>query len=453
MTKASNSPWLARFPELTNTQIRTAITRYGPELTDLGRIHPNDASSKLQNGLEQVFVATNSIVSMLADMHSTCRVHCEAMYPTPGRFLERVYSKAPENPSYRARCLTGPAGVGKSRLLEALSNLLPTPSTISIDEHHDAFQMLSHLLISVRAKASPKAILASLVELVTSKPVSTTDMRRLHELLRRQIYLTGVPMLLADEFQFATGSANANTLITQILYLLAELGVPLVYCANYSLIHRLKRRPQEDRQRLLSNPMILLPDPAESNDWSATVAGYLAVAPEIFDLDAKEHAAELHRYSGGLKRLLVRLLCLAYYLAPGGQKRKVKIADVARAYKSTAFAVDRTDLEITLQQAIINKQITADLWCPFDLPSATNIVIAQPAIDAQRDRIAEQMVKGVLTPEAFQKMTGTPKRKAPALTKKTSSVVPIERARNGASSLLRGAALVRESVVGSKKQP
>lgn len=453
MRPTTGNIWVDRFPELTDSQIRTRIAQHGPVLTDLGQLQPSEGAIKLRYGLESVFVATSSIVSILTDMLDMCRAHSASMYATPKQYLERAYAKTLPIMPYRARCLTGPAGVGKSSLLEAFIRLVPPPSTICVDENHEGIQMRSYLLLSVQSRVGRKNLLAGLIESITSNPAPCTDMNRMAEALCRQIYLTGIPILMADEFQFASGSTRANTLVTQLLHQLAELGAPFVYGANYSLVHRLMSRPQEDRQRLLSNPIILLPDTAQSIDWVNTVAGYLAVAPEVFDLDANRHAVALHRYSGGVKRLLVRLLYLAYAQAPGGRMRKVRLEDVEKAYKSTAYAADRVDLEIVMRQAIERKQLRSDLWCPFELPPEKNVATAQPAIDSHRDRIAEQMIRGALTPSAWQNMGSPPDKRAAASSKKTSTVVPIKQTRASASTLLQGSALVRAAIMNPDKKP
>ena len=38
------------------------------------------------------------------------------------------------------------------------------------------------------------------------------------------------------------------------------LNAPLVYSANYSLCHRLLKRPQEERDRLLSDIIVVMPE-------------------------------------------------------------------------------------------------------------------------------------------------------------------------------------------------
>ena len=73
MTQELGSPWVARFPELSRDQISAAITQYGPILKNLGKLHPREAGIRLQDGLGKVFVATDSIVSIIGDMYSTCR--------------------------------------------------------------------------------------------------------------------------------------------------------------------------------------------------------------------------------------------------------------------------------------------------------------------------------------------------------------------------------------------
>ena len=62
-----------------------------------------------------------------------------------------------------------------------------------------------------------------------------------------------------DEFQFVSQGSQANSKATALLLQLLGIGPRLVYVANYSLGHKLKRRNQEDKQteaRFSVKPMV-----------------------------------------------------------------------------------------------------------------------------------------------------------------------------------------------------
>jgi hypothetical protein len=105
------------------------------------------------------------------------------------------------------------------------------------------------------------------------------------------------------------------------------------------------------------------------------------VAPEHFDISPEDHSEELHRLTGGLYRLLCLLLLEACRTAwPTKVQRRVSIADVRRAYQSSAYASQRVDVE-TLQSIDVNARDRSrrlDLVCPFqDLTTRDDT----PAVD------------------------------------------------------------------------
>ncbi len=59
-------------------------------------------------------------------------------------------------------------------------------------------------------------------------------------------------------------------MVTDILLTLARIGLPMIYLANYSLLHKLMGRNQEDTQRLLIQPRVMQPDDPAGPDWRHT---------------------------------------------------------------------------------------------------------------------------------------------------------------------------------------
>ncbi|MBN8779571.1 MULTISPECIES: hypothetical protein [unclassified Thiobacillus] len=114
---------------------------------------------------------------------------------------------------------------------------------------------------------------------------------------------------------------------TQILLSMSYLGLPMVNIANFSLVHKLMQRPQEDRQRLLAKPCVLVPDSPESQDWIQTLATYRAVASDVLVYDPVNDAKYIFLLSAGIKRLVVRLLVLGYRIS---RKLRGHVATVKR---------------------------------------------------------------------------------------------------------------------------
>jgi hypothetical protein len=199
-------------------------------------------------------------------------------------------------------------------------------------------------------------------------------------------FQAGLSFLLADELQFATRSVNANARVTTLISSLSRVGVPFGYVANYSLGHRLRRRYQEETQRIVDRPRFLLPESIDSADWQATVDAHIEVAPDIFKFHRVDAARLLHRCTAAIPRLLRKLLVLTYAFARRGARHTVDLKDVLTAYNSVEFSVHRADVLLMQQQnasGLIADPKRMDLWCPFELPPP---VVERARQDEERDR-------------------------------------------------------------------
>ncbi|WP_374321787.1 hypothetical protein [Pseudoxanthomonas kaohsiungensis] len=190
-------------------------------------------------------------------------------------------------------------------------------------------------------------------------------------------------MLIADELQFLT-QGQGNILPAKLLNQLGRLGPPLLFVANYILIHRLNKRPAEEKQRLLTKPHFLHPDAQGSQDWRSFINALLRIAPELSQLDADTCQKLLHTYTFGLRRLVVALLSQAYLLMRKRKANFVSIDDIEKAYLSFGYATSRSDVELLIA-GLPRKERRPDLWCPLpgaDPPHASgNSISPHPATD------------------------------------------------------------------------
>jgi len=109
----------------------------------------------------------------------------------------------------------------------------------------------------------------------------------------RWIYRRGCCLIAIDELQFLTQSEQANVLVCQVLLAVTYVGVPMVFISNYSLCHRLLKRPPEAIQRLLTRPLILVPDLPDSDDWRNLLAEYQKAVPNLFIFSFVDRAKDL----------------------------------------------------------------------------------------------------------------------------------------------------------------
>jgi hypothetical protein len=399
MTPAN--PWCDRYPPLLQDGeiARRCIVPADP-IDDLRKLPPHAAAAMLSKAIDRIFVPTVQCVAILKKFVEISWAHAMTRYPDARQFLSGCYQ--PEIPASlgRTMCLTGPAGVGKSKIIAAFERVLPAESVVEVGMGHSPFPLVSTWSFNIRASAGASQLLMpyAIHQNVSGKR-SAGAVEHLARLVRRNAYQSGVGLITADEFQFVTHSESANTRATQYLLLLAYLGLPFVFVANYSLGHRVMKRPQEDRQRLLSEPMVLLPDPADSPDWRLALTECFRIAPNVFDIDPDKEAETIHRYTGGLMRMLRELLVIAYRVACQNGDKSVKPAHLKQAYCSLEYGINRQDVEVMTEQLISGRPGNRlDLWCPFELPAGYAAQVRQQALQERATRAAREMVLSSLTP-------------------------------------------------------
>lgn len=386
MTSIAVTPWTERFLPLLDKAEIFRRTLHGPtSLSDLEALPVDTACLILARELEQVFYPTTQMVDVLHRQVEIALAHSLLIYPDPRSYLEGIYSRLPPLPAFGSvRCVTGLAGIGKSSFLKALQRLLPPgePRVVPSDAAPSPTATLWAMNIQVQS---------SLRDLFGTFGGPDGVLKDRIDTMRKRAYRDGISLIVADEFQFLTSSSAAHTRLAQTLLSLGYCGLPACYVANYSLLHRLLRRPQEDRDRLLCDFTILTPDLPESEDWMHTLTFQIGVVPDAFRINPATEGAQVHRLCAGLKRTLADLLVLAYRVARlgtrPGERAAVRLKDLQTAYESEQFASHRIDVEIITQQTILNRPIDkrrTDLWCPINAGASAHSELRK-ALIRQRD--------------------------------------------------------------------
>ncbi|WP_288392734.1 ATP-binding protein [uncultured Herbaspirillum sp.] len=386
--------WCERFVGLTDAEnLRQKVTTHGAVSEDFPSLPLEDATRELRQALRTVFYPTNQCLNILHRLIGISSAHCLSTYPDARTFMKGLYAEAaPLTDFSPPLCLTGLAGIGKTEVLRAFRRLLSIESEVTVDDNHPPFRIHPPWLVTVQSRSSSRDVLGALAN-QDGKPYELTKK------CRRLAYRDGIPFLIADELQFVTGSDSANTRVSQMLMSLGYIGIPFLFAANFSMLSRLMKRPGEEQQRLLAQPIVMLPDPPDSEDWRNTITALTAVEPHLFKFDVANLAQELHHYTFGRKRALSELLTLAFRIAYSA--KEVTANTLAKAYKSSEYTIYRNEVECLNKQLVDHRpdKKRLDLWCPIPIDRANHAAsISQFSIAAREREIADAEVRSSLTP-------------------------------------------------------
>lgn len=214
-------------------------------------------------------------------------------------------------------------------------------------------------------------------------------------LAQRGAYRDGISAILLDELQFLAQS-GATTRISKTLLLHSYVGPPVMYAANFDMVHGLKLRSQQYRDRLLSRPIVLLPesiwDSAERESCIAYAEELLRVANGVLEFDVEVRIEALHAYSFGIRRKIIYLLVEAYRYARYCGRLTASFEDVEMAYKSSRYQIHREDVELLRANALGKVLKRRDLCCPFEVDPDAQCGLQK----FYRDRLLKQTAEGAV---------------------------------------------------------
>ncbi|VVN98439.1 transposase [Pseudomonas fluorescens] len=324
------------------------------------------AAESLADVLMKIFLPNEFCLGFIKEMAGRASLHSSKLFTTETEYVSKIYN--PPEVEVSPVCLTGLAGVGKSQTIAALRKILPPPMDFTCDHYHGAVKLISHWYASARGKAGGKQLLTDFV-LGSGEPGGRWNLSKLLVESRRRANRDGISLVVLEETQHINTGLGASK-VTDILLTMAAIGPPMIFVSNYSLVHKLLRRNSEDKQRLLSEPRIMLPDEPESQDWKDYVAECVRVSGGHIRVDIDDLAAELYRSTFGIKRLAVQLLKLAYIECRNAGREYVILCDISRAYRSSGYSSNSKEVEELHFQALQPRSTGRhlDLRCPFDLP-------------------------------------------------------------------------------------
>ena len=410
----TTNPWAAPFARLTNVEVLREEARVrGVPLVGLERLEPQAGAMALELGLSGVFVPTARACEIMKRVIDAGHAHALAFHADRKAHLYRCYRQDLDIEPYAPMMLTGLAGTGKSAIRRAIGRLLESQGEVKLDADHEAAPLVPVQAIEVRARASISAMLTPLASEDVRTKESKISASELPDNCAHWLYLTGTCLVLADELQFLTLSKVANAKITEALLVISYLRTPWFVAANFSLIHRLKARAIEERQRLLAQLILLVPDPPDSADWLEVLQEYQCVAKGLFDFDFVAKAADLWCLTAGLKRVLIKLLCLAFRLAREAGYASVSWELIGTAYRAHEYAPTRGDVESLVLHGFRGEGLCDDLKSPFD-----DVHAEIEAYNASLRRVRKAMVAAAARESS---LTASEQRNLDAIEREASS--------------------------------
>jgi hypothetical protein len=369
-----NETILTRFDGCSDiNEIREKVTVRPDPVQALGDLDTMMGAEVLADALKQIYLPNEFSLGFIKEMVGRASLYSRKLFESQTAYLSRIYN--PPEVEVAPVCLTGLAGIGKSQTIAALRKVLPPPLGFTCDHFEGTLQLVSYWYASARGKAGGRQLLADFV--LDGQQRSNYNSAKLLIECRRRVNRDGVSMLLLEETQHINTGQGASK-VTDILLTMAAIGPPMIYVSNYSLVHKLLGRNSEDKQRLLSEPRVMLPDAPDGLEWRAYIAECVRVSAGHIQAPLDDLVNEIYRSTFGIKRLAVQLIKLAYIEARSSGRESIDITDITRAYRSPVYATNQKDVEELHMQALQNRTTgrRIDLRCPFELPSAlrSNVV-------------------------------------------------------------------------------
>lgn len=379
-----------RIAPLLDDAVMTARTRLRPPTVKAHAGEPAAAAEeRLRIALKSIFVPTTQARRIMKQLIGASIGFSATRYGGSVDYLRHVYNRdfSDDFPDATAICLTGLAGSGKSALALAIGRLLHIEEPIDVGGGHAPFVASHCINVNFRTHPSVSASLRQCAYSDAELAPARIQLDRLTKDARWRAFRDFSVLMFADECQFITHGSTSNARATSTLLTLLGLNVPLVYIANYSLCHNLMKRPQQDRHRLLSRPIVMQPESTGTQDWCDYLEECQRVAGPWLKVQARKHERQIFQLTFGIKRIVIDLICLAYRYMRQDGRESVTLEDLQDAYLSPEN-MHRSEVEALLAQMIGGIQPRSDLLCPFEVDSPLSAAAAHAREQQQKAIVA-----------------------------------------------------------------
>ena len=373
-----NSPWIKALQLPASDTTLAKLLRVSPTVhPGIHDFSPRVSSNLIKDAIKDTFAPSQQDLRLIRRFSDIALSYALRQYASTDQFIKGIRSSHATAAAPSMVMFTGHSGVGKSTLLKALVRLMVNGQTVTTCKALPPFDIHSVARLEItegisRAELMNKT-LAPLGIQENFKGGGSADV----DLTRLRLYQKGVCLIAPDEFQWLNKS-DANSRIVDVLTRLGGLGPPVVYSCNYSLGHKLKKRPPEDCRRLLASPIIMLPDLATD----PAMIQHLKDIAEIFDgalsIDPEKDAEEINGMTFGLKGFTGPLIRRAYVLArlKSGKSSRVpsvtmdhlRAAYISPDDESGGYEAERRIVENCRDALRDFAGVSLDYVCPFELP-------------------------------------------------------------------------------------
>lgn len=359
---------------LSDFELNSVVERRAEPIT-LGAAAADKDAESFFAAASQIYLVGPQEREILCKLFDCCLAHAERHFVDTLTYTKQLYKDKPWGSfKFPPICLTGLGGVGKSEILVALARLLDDDIRIDVPGISN-IRLQPLWSLSLGDGTALNAIFQPVLKATDDGEVKTLTQKipsnsKVIAQARRKSWRSVACLMVIDEFQNIT-KVSASTLATDVLIKLLEIGPRLVYCANFSLIHKLAKRPQQDGHKLLVSPIVMLPDRQGSPSWMRYLTEIQKISPATFLFDCELTQKLIHDYTFGIRRHVVQLLKVAYTLARKKQKNcTIGRVEIERAFSSMDFTLQREEVKSLFEQAAKASQLREDLWCPFQAQPA-----------------------------------------------------------------------------------
>ncbi|WP_374522549.1 ATP-binding protein [Hydrogenophaga sp.] len=424
------TPWInsVTLPK-DDTVLKGAVRIEPVPVCDIDKLPVDVAVELLHAALKVPYRASDQHIGIIRQLLGPMLAHAVLHYGSEEQFIRAAMGQLNLPLDPRITVLTGQPGVGKSALLLAIARLIPSGEKIQVCGDLPQFPLNPIVHLPIRSNISK----AEMYDLIAGRIGLGHDYEARSEGDLRHLQLRmvqhGCCGILTDELQFVTRSSNANSQVSVLITRLADFGIPLTLTMNYSLVHKLKRRPPEERARVLSSPIVMLPDHGDDPGYRAYLDDLKVVMDGRLKIDPHKDSHEIASLTGGLKRPLLRLISVAYKLArrqsgKTTQEVVVQMNHLHQAYESLDFEEDRKLVEQCHRALLGLGNVGDEYTCPFDLPPHQAKQMEDRANELRQRQLAKSELAAAVGKSATQarladerEATPSPQIRVPAAAK------------------------------------